>query len=102
MTPAQLVGLAHRLADRFVIDAIAAAGVPEALQGRRWYDTRPMLDPREHSGPAIDQAQEVLRYAHERGLISPHPEHAHLVRPTRRADEPAARPLQSPQHHPEV
>ena len=83
MNQIQLIGLAHRLADQYVIEVITTEGVIEDTAGRRWYDTRPMLDERECSGPSIDKAREVLKYAHERGLISPHPVQEHLVRITR-------------------
>lgn len=83
MNRIQLIGAAHRLADKYAIEAISFDGVPESIDGRRWYDTRPMLDPRERSAQNIDLAREVLAYAHDRGLISPHPTQAHLVRLTR-------------------
>lgn len=83
MPPDQFAALQRALADRYALEVITADGVPETERGHRWYDTRPMLDEREHSLPTIDQAREVLAYAHERGLISPHPQHAHLVRITR-------------------
>ena len=85
MNQIQLIGTAHRLADQYVIEVITGDGVAEDIAGRRWYDTRPMLDEREVSGPSIDKARELLAYAHERGLISPHPEQPHLVRVTRQA-----------------
>lgn len=85
MNQIQLIGAAHRLADQYAIEVISSDGVPEHIDGRRWYDTRPMLDQRERSAPGTDLAREVLAYAHERGLISPHPTRAHLVRLTRSA-----------------
>lgn len=75
-----LADLADRLSDAYVIEVITGNGVPECHAGRRWFDTRPMLDPREHSGPAIDLCSDALRYAHSRGLISAHPQQPHLVR----------------------
>lgn len=45
-----------------------------------WLDTRPMLDPRECSGAAIDQSAEYLAYLRCAGLVQAHPVHAHLVR----------------------
>ena len=83
MNQIQLIGAAHRLADQHVITVITRKDLACDIDGARWYDTRPMLDEREVSGPLIDQAREVLAYAHERGLISPHPEQPHLVRVTR-------------------
>ena len=81
MNPTELIGLAHRIADRAVVSDIETAGVAETdAQGRRWYDTRPMLDPREQPDDFIEMTVQALTYAHERGLVSPHPGHPHLVR----------------------
>lgn len=48
----------------------------------RWYDTRPMVDPREHSPDCIDMATQALHYGEQAGLIERHPAHRHLVRVT--------------------
>lgn len=71
--------LAHAIADRACVDDIRsmAASAP----GGYW-DTRPMLDSREHSAAWIDMAQQALDYAHLRGLLQRHPLHDHLVRIT--------------------
>jgi hypothetical protein len=63
-----------------------AVRVHIALPGR-WYDTRPMLDPREHCGPVIDMAAQSLAYAEASGLIHRHAHERHLVciNPTRAA-----------------
>lgn len=77
----RLAELAHTLADRAVISDIECEGIAETdAQGRKWYDTRPMIDPREQPDDAIEMALQALSYAHERGLIGPHPMHSHLVR----------------------
>ncbi|MBN8493422.1 MAG: hypothetical protein J0M00_18595 [Burkholderiales bacterium] len=83
MTPIQVADMAQRLADAHAIELIRANSVPEQQHGRLWFDTRPMLDERERSGPDVDRCSLALQYAHQRGLISPHPEHAHLVRITK-------------------
>ena len=83
MNQIQLIGLAHRLADQYVIEVITSNATHDDRVGARWYDTGPMLDERECSGPAIDKAREVLSYAYERGLISAHPTQAGLFRVTR-------------------
>ena len=79
----RLAELAHRLADRAVVSDIEseAHGQTDA-QGRRWYDTRPMLDQREMGPDFVEMNRQALDYARQRGLVSPHPEHAHLVRIT--------------------
>jgi hypothetical protein len=51
----------------------------------RWYDTRAMLDEREHSPQCIDMNSEALDYALMRGLAVRHPVKPHLVRITRPA-----------------
>jgi hypothetical protein len=50
-----------------------------------WRDTRPMLDPREHSGMAIDEHAEILSYAEQAGLVQRHSTERHLVRVIHRA-----------------
>lgn len=77
----RLAAMAQALADRAVIADIECAAIAETdAQGRRWHDTRPMLDPREQPDVCIEMTLQALSYAHERGLISPHPQHSHLVR----------------------
>jgi hypothetical protein len=80
MTPLQLAELAHQLADRACIVDIELHACVYDEQRRKWYDTRPMLDPNEQPDDFIDMNRQALAYAHERGLISPHPVHTHLVR----------------------
>lgn len=71
----------RQLLDAAVISDIESEAVAIDLPDdeRPWYDIRPMLDEREHSLPFIDAAVQVLRYAMARGLISYHPDQAHLV-----------------------
>jgi hypothetical protein len=84
MNPIQVAELAHQIADRAVISDIETEAVGQLdEQQRRWYDTRPMLDPREMCDDMVEMNTQALAYAHERGLISPHPQHAHLVRITK-------------------
>jgi hypothetical protein len=45
-----------------------------------WYDTRPMLDPREHSPELVDMAQEAIQYGVDSGLLVRHAEHPHWLR----------------------
>lgn len=80
----QAAALAHTLADRAVVSDIETEGVAQTDEhGRIWFDTRPMLDPREMPDDFIEMNRQALDYAHQRGLIRPHPSHAHLVRITR-------------------
>jgi hypothetical protein len=80
----RLAALAHQLADRACIADIETEAIAQTdAQGRKWHDTRPMLDPREMPDDCVEMNRQALAYAHERGLISPHPQHAHLVRITK-------------------
>jgi hypothetical protein len=80
----KLADTAHTLADRTVISDIETEGVAQTDEhGRKWYDTRPMLDPRELPDDCVEMNRQALDYAHQRGLVSPHPSHAHLVRITK-------------------
>lgn len=71
------VRLACAIADRACVDDIRSMAI--AAPGGYW-DTRPMLDPREHSAAWIDMAEQALAYAELRGLIQRHPADHHLVR----------------------
>jgi hypothetical protein len=82
--PIQVAAMAHTLADRAVVSDIEAEAAPQTDEhGRKWYDTRPMLDPRELPDDFVEMNRQALEYAHQRGLVSPHPQHAHLVRITK-------------------
>lgn len=80
VTLAEQVRLAVLIADELAVSDIACNSVHEQRDGHRWWDTRAMVDPREQSAPAIDMAAQMLAYAHLRGLVIAHPEHAHLLR----------------------
>ena len=80
----RLAELAHQLADRAVITDIESAAHSQTDDhGRRWYDTRPMLDQREYPDDVVEMNRQALDYAHQRGLVSPHPQHSYLVRVTK-------------------
>lgn len=81
MNPAEFAATQQRLADQAAVCDIQSEshGYVDA-DGRRWYDTRPMLDPREHADEVIDMARVAIDYALHRGLISRHPVLPHLVR----------------------
>jgi hypothetical protein len=76
--------VAERIAAAAVIADVECNCPCVTSQGVRWYDTRPMLDPREHSGELVDMATEAIQYGLQRGLLVSHPEHAHLVRVAQR------------------
>lgn len=79
---AELARRAVRIADMQVVCEIES-GCPAHNgldQHPRWYDLRPLTDPREHCGEMIDMNAEIIDYALRRGLAIRHPEHAHLVR----------------------
>lgn len=80
----RLAALAHQLADRAVVADIECEGHLQTDEhGRRWYDTRPMLDEREMPPDYVEMNRQALDYAHQRGLTMPHPQHGYLVRITR-------------------
>lgn len=53
--------------------------LPAAPYSGEWFDTRPMLDPREHRPQNVDMATTALQWANDTGLVHRHPLHAHLV-----------------------
>lgn len=78
----QLEALAYQLADRACISDIEAEAVaaPIGAGVLRWYDTRPMLDPRELADDFVERNRQAIGYALGRGLIMRHPTQPHLVR----------------------
>lgn len=81
MSNTEIIGAGLRLAVRYVVADVESGGVRTHLpEPGRWYDTRPMLDPREHAGPVIDQALEALRFGEASNALLRHPQHRHLVR----------------------
>jgi hypothetical protein len=69
------------LADMYVVSDIEVLCPNLRLPDdtRRWYDSRPMLDPREHSQEVIDMATLAIEHGLERGLLQRHPQQAHLL-----------------------
>jgi hypothetical protein len=72
-----------QIADRAVVSDIELSATCVPGESPRWYDTRPMLDDREHSSPIVDMNTQALDYALLRGLIVRHASQSHLVRITR-------------------
>jgi len=77
---AGLSELATRLADRAAVCDVETEGIRVRDFGAgRWYDTRPMLDEREHSPEGVDMLREAIAYALQRGLAQAHPHHPHML-----------------------
>lgn len=78
---ADLYVRAFILARRYVTAAVEEEAprvqLPEPGQ---WYDTRPMLDEREHAPQSVDLARQVLDYGLLSGLLHRHSQQTHLVR----------------------
>ncbi len=82
MTQLDTTAAAYALADRAVISDIECncIGVRQPHDPARWYDTRPLLDPREYPDPLLEMNRQALDYADARGLITRHHDAAHMVR----------------------
>ena len=73
--------LAHRLAERAVAADVEMHGhITRDADGIKWYDTRPMTDPREHCPESIDMANEALEYGVKAGVLVRHHAQQWLVR----------------------
>lgn len=77
---AELAAMAQRIADEQVVAEIESACPAYVQGGDKWFDTRFMTDPREHSGEVLDMNAEVLGYAARRGITTPHMLQPYLVR----------------------
>lgn len=77
----QLLDQALRIARRAVVEDVECYAVRVQLsEPGRWYDTRPMVDPRELSPECVDLAAEALQFGQAVGALVRHPEQQHLVR----------------------
>lgn len=56
---------------------IPAPGEPT---GRLWWDTRPMVDEREHAPEIVEMATRAIALGAEMQILHRHPLHPHLVR----------------------
>ncbi len=77
---AHLVAQAFHLANRAVISDIETEAVRVRHGGETWWDTRPMVDPKEHAPQSIDMAQQAIDYALAAGLAVRHQFEPHLLR----------------------
>lgn len=55
--------------------------LPDSIH--KWWDVRPMVDPREHAPESVDMARRAIDYALSAGLAVRHPTEQHLLRITR-------------------
>lgn len=76
---AERIQRAARLADRYAVSDIEMHGARVLLDGRPWYDTRPMLDEHEHDSISIDMARDCIDHAVHRALAVRHPEKPYLL-----------------------
>lgn len=77
----QLLRRGLALGNAAVVDTVRSEGVRVQIpDAGDWFDTRPMLDPREHSPQVTDMAAEALSYGEAAGLLCRHSVHRHLVR----------------------
>lgn len=77
----RLSAQAHRLATAYVVSDIDSSAVRQHIAGdpRRWFDTRPMVDPRECAPETVDMATLALEYGVTTGILQRHPQQQHLV-----------------------
>jgi hypothetical protein len=81
MSKDALIECGLRIAVRAVVCDVECYGSRVHLtEPGRWYDTRPMLDPQEHSPCCIDMAAEALHFGEACGALLRHPQQRHLVR----------------------
>lgn len=83
--PTEHLRMAFTLANHKVLQDITSGSVPVWLDwpGRsriRAFDTRPMIDPREHCNDVLDMAAQALCYGEALGLFERHPVQRYLVR----------------------
>jgi len=84
-----LTQLAFNIANQAVIEDIESYAVKEVIDGRTWWDTRPMTDPREFPPTSIDMADQAIKYAIGSGLAGVHPQRPYLLAFIQAGDLPA-------------
>lgn len=77
--------LERRIAGASVINLVTSECVTQKVRGVIYYDTRPMVDPREHSPANVDWHAEVLAYGLAVGILQRDTTDHHLVRFIREA-----------------
>lgn len=79
---ADLMARAFRIANQAVVADIQCNAIHTKVEDTVWWDTRPMLDPREHAPQVLDMALLALDYAVLSGLAARHQDHPYLLRIT--------------------
>jgi len=79
---AALMSAAVRIANQAVVADIQCNAAHTKLDGQVWWDTRPMLDPREHAPQELDMALQALDYAVLAGVAYRHQDRPYLLRIT--------------------
>jgi hypothetical protein len=79
---AKLMSAAIRIARQAVVADIECNANRTKLDEAVWWDTRPMLDPREHAPESLDMALQALDFAVLSGLAVRHQDKPYLLRIT--------------------
>lgn len=79
---AKLMSAAMRIARQAVVADIQCNANHTRLEDAVWWDTRPMLDPREHAPESLDMALQALDFAVLSGLAVRHQDKPYLLRIT--------------------
>lgn len=79
---AKLMSAAMRIARQAVVADIECNATRIKLEDAVWWDTRPMLDPREHAPESLDMALQALDFAVLSGLAVRHQDKPYLLRVT--------------------
>lgn len=76
---ATLMSAAMRIAREAVVADIQCNAHHITIDGAVWWDTRPMLDPREHAPQSLDMALQALDFAVLAGLATRHQDKPYLL-----------------------
>lgn len=76
---ALLTKQAFEIAGRAAEADIQSEAHSVTLDGRTWWDVRPMLDRREHPAEVVDQSVEAIQFVIGCGLVGLHPQRPYLL-----------------------
>lgn len=76
MSGIESMSLAIRIAQRAVVADLQSEACCVYADGVAWYDTRRMVDVREHAPEVIDMATEAITWGLDTGLLIQHPDPA--------------------------
>ena len=76
---AEIMRRTMRIARAAVVADIQSECTRETISGEHWWDTRPMLDPREHAPDVVDMARDALDYALDTAIVRRHPHQPHRL-----------------------